>query len=229
MKKILILVPDGSDEMEVTPFVEIPGWTKVVEDIERVDVKVAGWNDKIYMFHGMVICPDLKVDEVNIDDYDALCIPGGWYGTRYFEQVHTEIIQDMIRKAYEDDKIIATMCNGILAVGKAGLLQGKRVTSFTGECCELCRNIKERIEAEGAVFIEETMVEDGNIISNIGPAMGDEDAFHLMERLIGKEAVEKIVDAMMYNRVGKGDLKWTYERDESQKAPFFKTCGCEEK
>ena len=76
MKKVLIIAPDGSEEMEITPFIEMPGWTKVVPDIERVDAVSAGWDDVIQLFHGMKIVPDLKIDEVDPDDYDVICIPG---------------------------------------------------------------------------------------------------------------------------------------------------------
>ena len=51
MKRILIVLADGADEMEFVPYLEMPGWTKVVPDIERVDMKVVGWDEKIYLFH----------------------------------------------------------------------------------------------------------------------------------------------------------------------------------
>ena len=217
MKKILIIVPDGSDEMEVAPLVEMPGWTKVVEDIERVDSKIAGWDEKVYLFHGLTIVPDINIHDVNIDDYDAICIPGGWGGTRYFEQAFSDIMKQIIRDAHKKGKIIATMCNGILAVGEAGLLNGKKCTSFTGECCELCKGIKDRIRTYGADFQEKSIVDDKLIISNIGPAVGDEDALHLLEILIGKESVAKIVDMMMYRVVHPEDLKWTFPDGEKWK------------
>ena len=150
------------------------------------------------------------IDEVNVDEYDVICLPGGWHGTQYFDQIRTDILKKILRDANKKKKIIATMCNGVLALGEAGLLKGKKCTSFTGECCELCRSIKPKLESYGAKFQEKSIVIDGNIISNIGPAVGDEDALGLLEILIGKEDVDKITDMMMYYTVEPKELKWTF-------------------
>jgi len=34
-KNILIVATDGMEDMEIAPLIEIPGWTKIVEGIER--------------------------------------------------------------------------------------------------------------------------------------------------------------------------------------------------
>lgn len=214
MKKILVIVPEGSDEMEVAPLIEIPGWTKVVEGVERVNVKVAGWDDKVYLFHGLTIVPDMKIHDVDVDEYDAICIPGGWHGTRYFEQIQGDLLQHILTEAHTKGKIVATMCNGVLALGESGLLKGRSVTSFTGECCETCRMTEKSLEKYGAKVQEKAIVKDGNIISNIGPAVGDEDALQLLELLIGKEAVKKIADMMMYTTVKPDELKYTFPTAE---------------
>ena len=210
MKKVLVVVPDGADEMEVVPFIEIPNWTKVVEDIEQIDVKTAAWDNPAHMFHGLKAIPDIMIDEVNIDGFDALCIPGGWGGTKYFEQVHSKKFLDIVKRAHEQGKIIATACNGILTPGEAGLLRGKKATTYTGEVCEYCVEIIERIEKYGATFQEEALVDDDNILSSIGPSVGDEDAFKLVEKLIGEPAARKIAHVMMYNAVKPGNLKYTF-------------------
>jgi 4-methyl-5(b-hydroxyethyl)-thiazole monophosphate biosynthesis len=214
LKKILVVVPDGCDEMEVAPFIEMPGWTKVVEGVERVDVVVAGWDDPICMFHGLKVVPDIKVSDVNTDEYDAVFLPGGWNGTRYFEQVNGEQMRSIFRRMHDAGKIIATACNGIIAVGEAGLLPGRKVTSFTGDCCEFCRGIKDRLRRYGADFQEKAIVRDGRILSNIGPAVADEDALRLMELLIGKEAVSRIAEMMMYRTVRPEELRWTFPTGE---------------
>lgn len=216
VKRILVVVPDGADDLEVAPFVEIPGWTKVIEDIERVDVKIAGWDEKVHMFHGLTIVPDLMIGEVRIDDYDAICIPGGWGGTKYFEQAHSPQFLDLLKAAHARGKLIATACNGILAVGEAGLLKGRKATAYTGESCEYCVEIRKRIEGYGAHWREESLVTDKNVISTIGPAVGAEDALRLMEKLIGAKAVRRIVSMMMYDTVKPGELRYTFPKSKKR-------------
>ena len=210
MKHALLVVPDGSDDMEMAPFVEIPGWTKVVPGLEPINVTVAGWNDPIQMFHGLRIRPDVSVHDVDLDEYDALFLPGGWPGTPYFEQAQSPASLDIIRRAHASGKLIATMCTGIFPVGQAGLLHGVKATSFAGECCEFCRQAKQKLIAYGADFLEQAVVVDANIISDIGPAVGDEVALRAVEWLIGEEAVRRIVTEMMYTTIRPQHLKWTY-------------------
>jgi 4-methyl-5(b-hydroxyethyl)-thiazole monophosphate biosynthesis len=209
-KKILVVVPDGADDMEVVPFIEIPSWTKIIEDLERVDVKIAAWDNPAHMYHGMTIIPDMMIDDVKIDEYDAICIPGGWGGTKYFEQVHSKKFLEMVKQAHKKGKYIATACNGILTPGEAGVLKGKKATAYTSDVCEYCVEISERIEGYGAKFTEQALVESGGIFSSIGPSVGDEDAFNLIEKLIGEEAARKIADTMMYNAVKPKELKYTF-------------------
>lgn len=209
-KNIVVVVPDGADDMEVVPFIEIPSWTKVVEDVERVDVKTAAWDNPAHMFHGLTIVPDMSVGDIDPGKLDALCIPGGWGGTKYFEQVHGKPFLELVKKVHQDGKYIATACNGILTCGEAGLLKGRKATAYTGEVCEYCVEICGRIKGYGAKFTEKALVDDRRIISSIGPSVGDEDAMHLLERLIGARSVRKIADTMMYNAVKPADLKYTF-------------------
>lgn len=209
-KDVVVVIPDGADDMEVVPFIEIPSWTKVVEDIERIDVKTAAWDNPAQMFHGLRVVPDMKVSDIKADGLDALCIPGGWGGTKYFEQVHSKEFLATVREVARKGKYIATACNGILAPGEAGLLKGRKATAYTGEVCEYCVEICGRIEGYGAKFTEKALVDDRGIVSSIGPSVGDEDAFHLVEKLIGARAARKIADTMMYNAVKPKELKYTF-------------------
>lgn len=129
-KKVLLVVPDGSEDMEVAAFTEIPHWTRVVQT-RPIDVTIAGWEDVIKCFHGLKLVPDVKMDRVNIDDYDAIAIPGGWPGTKFNEQSCSPMMLDMVRKMFNQGKVIATMCFGIFPLGEAGLLKGLKATSFT--------------------------------------------------------------------------------------------------
>lgn len=210
MKKVLLVVPDGSEDLEVAAFVEIPGWTKVV-NVEPIEVTVAGWDDKIKMYHGLTIIPDKKITNINIDDYDAHALPGGWPGTRYNEQSCSELMLGIIKKMYEQGKLIATMCFGIFALGEAGLLKEVKATSFSSnsDSCETCKVVKNKVISYGTDFQEQAIVIDKNIISNIGPAVADEVALKMVEILIGEEATQSIVDMMMYSEVEPQELKWT--------------------
>jgi len=61
----------------------------------------------------------------------------------------------------------------------------------------------------GRTSFETAVIYDKNLISNIGPAVADEVAMVMLEKLIGAESVQKIADFMMYTRVSPKELKWT--------------------
>jgi hypothetical protein len=131
-KKVLLVLPDGAEDVEVAAFAELPNWTNVVKTTP-IQVTTAGWNDVVSCFHTLKLVPDIHISEANIDDYDALAIPGGWPGTPFDEQTNGEVFRQLLLDACSKDKIVATMCFGIFPLGEAGLLEGVKATSFTSE------------------------------------------------------------------------------------------------
>ncbi|BCG65920.1 MAG: protein deglycase [Methyloprofundus sp.] len=210
IKKVLLVVPDGAEDMEVAAFTEIPSWTKMLKTT-TIEVTLAGWDDKINCFHGLKLAPDMKIDQVNIDEYDCLAIPGGWPGTKFQEQTSGELFQKIIKRAFIQNKLITTMCFGILPLGEAGLLKGIKATSFTSHdlCCSMCQQIKDKLIGYGVDFVDKAIVVDHNIISSIGPAVATEVALIMVERLIGAEQTKTIANMMMYNQIELEMLKWT--------------------
>ena len=209
MKKIIIMAPEGAEEMEIAPFVEIPGWTKIVPDVEKVDVDIVGWEQTITLGHGLKIIPDLMIEDVNIEVYDGLCIPGGWPHTRYFKQINQNRCLEMIKTMYSRRKIIATLCFGIFALGEAGLLNNIKATTYVGDDIELSKVAGDKLKSYGADYIEKSIVINERIISNIGPAVASEVAFRMIEMLTSESDVKKIRDMMLYPHIRKDDLKWT--------------------
>jgi 4-methyl-5(b-hydroxyethyl)-thiazole monophosphate biosynthesis len=209
MKNVVIVATDGMEDMEIAPLIEIPGWTKVVEGVEQINVKIAGWDSPVKMMHGTKIVPDLKMDEVKADDFDALVIPGGWPGTKFFDLTYSDKFKALLVDANKKNKLLVTLCFGILPVGNAGLLKGKKSAIFTSNTPFMCQEFKNKLVGMGAVYTDAAIHHEGNIISNIGPAVADEVAFQMVERLIGAPATAKIQDMMMWKNVAPKDLKWT--------------------
>jgi 4-methyl-5(b-hydroxyethyl)-thiazole monophosphate biosynthesis len=209
MKNVLIVATDGMEDMEIAPLIEIPGWTKVVEGVEQINVKIAGWDSPVKMMHGTKIVPDLKMDQVKVDDFDAIVIPGGWPGTKFFDLTYGEKFQKFLHEADKKQKLLVTLCFGILPVGNAGLLKGKRSAIFTSNTPFMCQEFKNKLVGMGAVYTDAAIHHEGHIISNIGPAVANEVAFQMVEKLIGAESAAKIQDMMMWKNVCPKDLKWT--------------------
>ena len=56
---------------------------------------------------GTKVVPDILIDEVNIDDYDAVIFVGGSGANEYWEN---EKAHEIAKKAYEKSKVIGAIC-----------------------------------------------------------------------------------------------------------------------
>ncbi|MEM2302612.1 MAG: DJ-1/PfpI family protein [Candidatus Bathyarchaeia archaeon] len=70
-------------------------------------------------------------------------------------------VLELVRKAYERGKIIAAICHGPQVLISAGLVKGRKVTSYVA--------IKDDLINAGAIFVDEPAVRDGNIITGRVP------------------------------------------------------------
>lgn len=102
---------------------------------------------------------DLAAKDVNIDEIDAILIPGGFapdYLRRY------EVINNLVKRAFDKGKIIAAICHGPSVLIDAGILKGKKATSFMA--------IKVDLINAGATYLDQEVVQDGNLITSRKPA-----------------------------------------------------------
>lgn len=97
--------------------------------------------------------PDLTVSEI-----DCVFIPGG------FSPDHLRVVPevvDFIRKAYEEGKVVASICHGPQVLIEAGLVEGKTVTGYKAVRTDLIN--------AGAKFKDVPAVQDGNLVTGRVP------------------------------------------------------------
>jgi protease I len=99
---------------------------------------------------------DRLVSDVSVDDYDALLLPGGTVNPDKLRMDDDAV--DFVREFFESGKPIATICHGPWTLLEAGVLTGRRITSFPSLRTDL-RN------AGAEVVDEEVVVEDGLVSS----------------------------------------------------------------
>ena len=161
--KILIISADGFEQSEL----EVPrdklkeaGAKVTIATPEGRDVK--GWKDKNW---GPEAKSDAAIDRVDPNDFDALVIPGG--------QMNPDILRANPRaveivKAFADaGKPIAAICHGPWLLVEAGILKGRRATSY--------KSIKTDVMNAGAKWEDSEVVVDEGIVTSSAP--GDLPAF----------------------------------------------------
>lgn len=108
---------------------------------------------------GKTITPDLTLDQVSSDDYDALVLPGGVANPDKLRMQAraVEIVEDFM----DDDKIVAAICHAPWLLVEADVVDGRRVTSWP--------SVRTDLENAGADVADEEVVVDDNLITSRKP------------------------------------------------------------
>ena len=191
--KILLFCAKGFETMEFSVFVDIMGWARNDYGY-NVQVETCGFNKKVVSTFGVPIIVDKVIDEIAVEEYDALAIPGGFEEFGFYEEGFDQKFLKLIQKFNQQNKIIATICVGALPLGKSGILQGRKATTY-----HLKDAYRQKQLAEfGALVVNERVVIDGNVITSYCPETAPDVAFELLKILIGSEEMMIVKQAMGY-------------------------------
>lgn len=175
MKKAVMLFAQGFEEVEALMTVDL---------LMRggVDVKLVSITEdtEVTGSHGMRIGMDAVMDEVDLEDQDAVIIPGGMPGT--LNLGNSSRVTETLTQMYERGKVVGAICAAPSVLGQCGILKGKRATCYPG--------FEEKLT--GARFVDEKAVTDGNVVTSRGLGTSMEFGFALLELLISKEKTEEI-------------------------------------
>lgn len=153
-------------------------------------VTQAGTSVPILATGGLKVMADYGFDDAPL--IDILVVPGG-YGTRAL--VNDAPTISWIQKVASTAKLVTSVCTGALLLAKAGLLDGRRATTHWAALSMLDQQY-ENIEIDYSL----RWVEDGSVISSAGVAAGIDMAFHVVERVFGKEIADETAHYIEYPR-----------------------------
>lgn len=192
MKTLLFLLK-GFETMEFSVFVDVLGWARNDWGYD-VPVVTCGFRKEVISTFGIPVITDTVFEEINIDDYDALAIPGGFEEFGFYEEAYDDRFLDLIREFNRKGKIIASVCVGALPLGKSGILKGRKATTY-----HLRGGQRQKQLAEfGVEVINEPIVADGNVITSYCPETAPGVAFKLLERLTSTKQMNVVKEAMGY-------------------------------
>jgi len=196
-KNVLLFLANGFEEYEASVFTDVLGWSRIVGDIP-VQVRTVALRSPIKCAWNLTVIPELMIADVNVDDFDALAIPGGFQKAGFYEDAYHADFLNLIRAFHSADKIIASVCVAALPLGKSGILKNKKATTY-----HLMNGMRRKQLAEfGALVQDRPIVVDGRTITSTSPATALDVAFLLLEMLTGRENCEKVGVAMGFeNRV----------------------------
>lgn len=186
MKKVLLFLPHGFETYEASVFIDVIGWNLVVGD-GSTKLFTGGFTREVKSSFDQKFVVDYLIDEINPDNFDALALPGGFEKFDFYREAYDEKFMNIVRSFDDQHKTIASVCVGALPIGKSGILQGRKATTYNQMEIRL-----EALRSYGAEVIMEPVVTDGNIITSWNPSTAMDVAFLLLERLTSKEQTNKI-------------------------------------
>ena len=156
-RKVAFLATDMVEQVELTePWkaVEEAGGKPELVSLDEGEVQGFNHYDKADTF-----TVDRKVEDVSIDDYDALVIPGG-VGNPDTMRADENAVR-FVRDFCDAGKPMAVICHGPWMLVEADVVRDRRLTSFS--------SIKTDIENAGGNWVDEEVVVDGNIVTSRNP------------------------------------------------------------
>jgi protease I len=108
--------------------------------------------------HGYPANPDLLLREARSSDFCGLLVPGGFMPDKLRRDT---AVLSLTREFFEQGKLVAFICHGGWIPISARILKGRRATGSLG--------IKDDLENAGAIWVDEAVVVDGNLISSRTP------------------------------------------------------------
>lgn len=179
--RIGVFFGEGFEEVEALTTVDL--LRRAGYDVETVSVSNT---HHVMGAHGVEIKTDFYISEVSVSAMDMIVLPGG-KGYKNLEKCPHLVKR--IKKFDTEGKLIAAICAAPSILGRAGVLEGKKVTCFPGYENELY----------GGIHTGEEAVWDKNIITGKSAGCSVAFALKIIEAVSGKEEAMKMAESICYD------------------------------
>jgi 4-methyl-5(b-hydroxyethyl)-thiazole monophosphate biosynthesis len=190
MKRILLILPKGFETLEASAFIDVIGWNLIDGD-GSIELKSCGFTKEVESSFNQRWIVDYLIEDIDVNNFDALAIPGGFEEYGFYEEAYNEKCLKIIREFYQQKKIIASICVGSLALGKSGILIDKKGTTYNKTAKR-----QDTLRSFGVEILDIPIVIDDNIITSCGPSTALEVALKLLEMLTSKTNSDHIGELM---------------------------------
>jgi protease I len=155
--KVAILATNGFEQEELTSPRSALKDAGIQFDIVSEEAgSIKGWDHGEW---GITVTVDKTVDEVSSSDYDALVLPGGVINPDKLRRNKKAV--DFVRDFFENHKPVAAICHAPQLLIEAGVVEGRKMTSF--------HSIKTDLANAGANWVDEEVVVDEGLVTSRSP------------------------------------------------------------
>lgn len=183
MKKIAVMLAEGFEEIEALTVVDVLRRANVECDMVSIDGK------EVLGSHDILVKADKTIDEAELNSYDGLVLPGGMPGANNLK--NNIRLVELIKEYAAVGKIVAAICAAPIVLEKAGIITGKKITSYPSFDMHL----------GNCIYSEDLVVRDGNIVTSRGPATALAFSFEILKALELNDEVDELMEGMIYNKL----------------------------
>lgn len=155
--RVAVLAADGFEQVELTR--PVSRLRKEGADVRVISLRPGRIKGMNLMWRGKRVDVDETLFSAQPQRYDALLLPGGFINPDLLRQ--SERAREFVREFDRTGKPIAVICHGPWTLVSAGLVQGRKLTSWPG--------ISDDVRNAGGEWIDEAVVRDSNWVSSRGP------------------------------------------------------------
>ncbi len=132
---------------------------------------------------------------------DLILVPGGQSSTL----TNDARFMAWARKAFEGAEVSMSVCTGAFVLGKAGMLDGRTVTTWFGAVENLRKAVPAATVQDGRRFVDQ-----GRVVTTAGVSAGIDGALHIVARLLGRDVADQTARYMEYRWTPEPYLVETY-------------------
>lgn len=188
MKKIMVLLADGFEDIEMVASVDI--WRRGKIQVDLISIGEL----EVRSGTGSKLLADMKISDVNEKDYDLLFLPGGG-GVKGLDE--SEQVRSLITQFMKKEKYVSAICAAPLILGKMGILDNRVFT---------CYPSFEKFAPEG-VYKTIGVIQDGTVITGRGVGYVFDFALYILELLQGKDMRHQVEEGTLIEESKKGLLE----------------------
>ncbi len=181
--KGMMLFADSFEDIEALGTLDLIRRAKI--NIDTISIT----GDKIITTQSNVsVLADKLIEEVDLDEYDFLIIPGGAAVMK--THLDSPITESIVAYFYSKNSLIGCICAAPSILGKYGMLETKKYTCFPSF---------EKLVVGGTYCPEEKVVVDGNIITSKAAGTTFDFAYEIIKYLRSESIANHIKEAVFYN------------------------------
>lgn len=175
--KLMITLADGFEETEAVAVTDVLRRAGITIDIVGIP------SSSVTSKNGIRIMTDKKLNEINVNNYDGIILPGGTKGVENLSK--TALLLEMIKRLDAQGKLIAAICAAPSILAKIGVLEGKKATIYPG------------MERELPYPREDRVVIDSNVITSQAAGTAMEFALAIVEKLKGPGKASELKEHLL--------------------------------